>query len=92
MLYCSCTKNIVESSVSPTSLTDRGRDNLFMLKPVCLLCSYPHGASAQEEEDLCVFGVTIMSADFTTALEALQEAHSQAIGAPKVGLICDNVR
>ncbi|XP_060737044.1 peroxisomal ATPase PEX6 [Tachysurus vachellii] len=45
---------------------------------------YPHGASVQEEEDLCVFGVTITGADFTTALEALQEAHSQAIGAPKI--------
>ncbi|MCI4383561.1 hypothetical protein PGIGA_G00027780 [Pangasianodon gigas] len=45
---------------------------------------YPHGASAQEEVDLCVFGVTITGADFTTALEALQEAHSQAIGAPKI--------
>ncbi|XP_066504256.1 peroxisomal ATPase PEX6 [Hoplias malabaricus] len=45
---------------------------------------YPHGASAQEEEDLCVCGVTIVSADFTTALESLQEAHSQAIGAPKI--------
>lgn len=55
-----------------------------------VLCSYPHGASAQEEQDLCVFGVTIMGADFTLALEALQQAHSQAIGAPKVGLIQDN--
>ncbi|XP_017573348.1 peroxisome assembly factor 2 [Pygocentrus nattereri] len=45
---------------------------------------YPHGASAQEEEDLCVCGVTIMAADFTKALESLQEAHSQAIGAPKI--------
>ncbi|TSK53638.1 Peroxisome assembly factor 2 [Bagarius yarrelli] len=45
---------------------------------------YPHGASAQEEEDLCVFGVTITGADFTTALEALQEAHSRAIDAPKI--------
>lgn len=50
-----------------------------------LLSSYPLGASAQEEEDLCVLGVTIMGADFTSALETLQEAHSQAIGAPKVG-------
>uniref|UniRef100_A0AAR2LAX3 Peroxisomal ATPase PEX6 n=1 Tax=Pygocentrus nattereri TaxID=42514 RepID=A0AAR2LAX3_PYGNA len=49
-----------------------------------LLRSYPHGASAQEEEDLCVCGVTIMAADFTKALESLQEAHSQAIGAPKI--------
>ncbi|XP_053369652.1 peroxisomal ATPase PEX6 [Clarias gariepinus] len=45
---------------------------------------YPLGASAQEEEDLCVLGVTIMGADFTSALETLQEAHSQAIGAPKI--------
>lgn len=34
-----------------------------------------------------MFGVTIVSADFATALEDLQEAHSQAIGAPKVGFI-----
>ncbi|KAI4898283.1 hypothetical protein NFI96_024407, partial [Prochilodus magdalenae] len=45
---------------------------------------YPHGASAQEEQDLCVCGVTVTAADFTTALESLQEAHSQAIGAPKI--------
>lgn len=32
-------------------------------------------------------GVTVMAADFTTALESLQEAHSQDIGAPKVGLL-----
>lgn len=56
---------------------------------VWLLFSYANGASAQEEENLCVFGVTIMAADFSTALEALQEAHSQAIGAPKVGFILD---
>ncbi|XP_062868696.1 peroxisomal ATPase PEX6 [Trichomycterus rosablanca] len=45
---------------------------------------YPHGASVQEEDDLCVCGVTITAVDFTTALETLQEAHSQAIGAPKI--------
>lgn len=48
------------------------------------MCSYPHGASVQDEDDLCVCGVTIMPEDFTTSLETLQEAHSQAIGAPKV--------
>ncbi|KAI4872810.1 hypothetical protein NFI96_016140, partial [Prochilodus magdalenae] len=51
---------------------------------VSSLGSYPHGASAQEEQDLCVCGVTVTAADFTTALESLQDAHSQAIGAPKI--------
>uniref|UniRef100_W5KB56 Peroxisomal ATPase PEX6 n=1 Tax=Astyanax mexicanus TaxID=7994 RepID=W5KB56_ASTMX len=45
---------------------------------------YPQGGSAQSEMDLCDCGVTIMSADFTAALDSLQEAHSQAIGAPKI--------
>ncbi|KAI5614724.1 peroxisome biogenesis factor 6 isoform X1 [Silurus asotus] len=45
---------------------------------------YPHKAGAKEEQDLCVFGVTIIGDDFSTALEDLQEAHSKAIGAPKI--------
>lgn len=45
---------------------------------------YPEGASEQEEEDLCACGVTISSQDFSEALENLQDAHSQAIGAPKI--------
>ncbi|XP_067254582.1 peroxisomal ATPase PEX6 [Chanodichthys erythropterus] len=45
---------------------------------------FPDAASEQEEEDLCVSGVSITSEDFSTALDVLQEAHSQAIGAPKI--------
>ncbi|XP_076879465.1 peroxisomal ATPase PEX6 [Brachyhypopomus gauderio] len=45
---------------------------------------YPHGASVQEEEDMCVCGVTITASDFTTALDTLQKAHSKAIGAPEI--------
>uniref|UniRef100_A0A673Z4G9 Peroxisomal ATPase PEX6 n=1 Tax=Salmo trutta TaxID=8032 RepID=A0A673Z4G9_SALTR len=45
---------------------------------------FPEGASVQEEEDLCACGVTVLSQDFTNALETLQDAHSQAIGAPKI--------
>ncbi|XP_043079462.1 peroxisome assembly factor 2 [Puntigrus tetrazona] len=45
---------------------------------------FPESASEQEEEDLCVSGVSVTSEDFNTALDILQEAHSQAIGAPKI--------
>uniref|UniRef100_A0A8C8JDA0 Peroxisomal ATPase PEX6 n=1 Tax=Oncorhynchus tshawytscha TaxID=74940 RepID=A0A8C8JDA0_ONCTS len=45
---------------------------------------FPEGASVQEEEDLCACGVTVLAQDFTNALETLQDAHSQAIGAPKI--------
>ncbi|XP_016112261.1 peroxisome assembly factor 2 [Sinocyclocheilus grahami] len=45
---------------------------------------FPEAASEQEEEDLCVSGVSVTSEDFSAALDALQEAHSQAIGAPKI--------
>ncbi|KAL4612846.1 peroxisome biogenesis factor 6 [Arapaima gigas] len=45
---------------------------------------FPAGMSLQEEQDLCVSGVSILSSDFASALEMLQTAHSQAIGAPKI--------
>ncbi|KAL1250824.1 hypothetical protein QQF64_018620 [Cirrhinus molitorella] len=45
---------------------------------------FPEAASEQDEEDLCVSGVSVTSEDFSTALDVLQEAHSQAIGAPKI--------
>lgn len=51
-----------------------------------LVYSFPEAASEQEEEDLCVSGVSVTSKDFSMALDVLQEAHSQAIGAPKVQL------
>ncbi len=52
------------------------------------MCSFPEAASDQEEEDLCISGVSVTSEDFSVALNVLQEAHSQAIGAPKVQLPC----
>ncbi|XP_067272420.1 peroxisomal ATPase PEX6 [Pseudorasbora parva] len=45
---------------------------------------FPEAASEQEEQDLCVSGVSVTSEDFSTALDVLQEAHSHAIGAPKI--------
>ncbi|XP_030627422.1 peroxisome assembly factor 2 [Chanos chanos] len=45
---------------------------------------FPDGVGIQEEEDLCASGVTITAEDFTRAMDTLQEAHSQAIGAPKI--------
>ncbi|KAM3623054.1 uncharacterized protein V6R79_006294 [Siganus canaliculatus] len=43
-----------------------------------------HTCGGRQEEDLCSSGVTIMNQDFTSALEALQDAQSTAIGAPKI--------
>ncbi|XP_039513124.1 peroxisome assembly factor 2 isoform X2 [Pimephales promelas] len=45
---------------------------------------FPEAASDQDEEDLCVSGVSVSSEDFSSALDVLQEAHSHAIGAPKI--------
>ncbi|XP_067115756.1 peroxisomal ATPase PEX6 isoform X1 [Osmerus mordax] len=49
-----------------------------------LTSCFPEGARVENEEDLCACGVTILSQDFTRALETLQDAHSLAIGAPKI--------
>uniref|UniRef100_UPI003AB0FB17 peroxisomal ATPase PEX6 n=1 Tax=Centroberyx gerrardi TaxID=166262 RepID=UPI003AB0FB17 len=38
----------------------------------------------RQEEDLCSSGVMILNQDFSSALETLQDAQSQAIGAPKI--------
>uniref|UniRef100_A0A673ZLE7 Peroxisomal ATPase PEX6 n=1 Tax=Salmo trutta TaxID=8032 RepID=A0A673ZLE7_SALTR len=46
------------------------------------------GPQYTEEEDLCACEVTILVQDFTNALETLQDAHSQAIGAPKISSVC----
>ncbi|XP_072239619.1 peroxisomal ATPase PEX6 isoform X2 [Leuresthes tenuis] len=43
-----------------------------------------HNFGSWWEEDLCYSGVTILSQDFSSALENLQEAQSKAIGAPKI--------
>ncbi|XP_016308530.1 peroxisome assembly factor 2-like [Sinocyclocheilus anshuiensis] len=45
---------------------------------------FSEATSEQEEEDLCVSGMSVTSEDFSVALDILQEAHSQAIGAPQV--------
>ncbi|KAM6972481.1 peroxisomal ATPase PEX6 [Aplochiton taeniatus] len=47
---------------------------------------FPAGVSVepQQEEDVCASGPTILTQDFTVAMETLQDAHSQAIGAPKI--------
>ncbi|KAK7127235.1 hypothetical protein R3I94_018425 [Phoxinus phoxinus] len=45
---------------------------------------FPEAASEQDEEDLCVSGVSVSAEDFSSALDVLQEAHSHAIGAPKI--------
>ncbi|KAM4603837.1 peroxisomal ATPase PEX6 [Polymixia lowei] len=42
------------------------------------------GPGAQQEEELCVSGVSILNQDITLALENLQEAQAHAIGAPKI--------
>ena len=49
------------------------------------------GLSPQEEEDLVTAGVTVTQTDFEMALDNLQSAHSDSIGAPKVGLIAITV-
>lgn len=41
--------------------------------------------SWEEETDLCLAGFSIRQQDFEAALDQLQAAHSDAIGAPKVG-------
>ncbi|XP_036406208.1 peroxisome assembly factor 2 [Megalops cyprinoides] len=45
---------------------------------------FPGGASPQDERDLRASGVSILAEDFASAVEQLQKAHSQAIGAPKI--------
>ncbi|XP_044632636.1 peroxisome biogenesis factor 6 isoform X2 [Equus asinus] len=42
------------------------------------------GWSEEDEGELCAAGFPLLAEDFGQALEQLQEAHSQAIGAPKI--------
>ncbi|XP_004710828.1 peroxisome biogenesis factor 6 isoform X1 [Echinops telfairi] len=42
------------------------------------------GWSEEDEGDLCAAGFPLLAEDFRQALEQLQEAHSQAVGAPKI--------
>ncbi|XP_052769801.1 peroxisomal ATPase PEX6-like [Mya arenaria] len=51
---------------------------------VRLCCSGKKRPTLQEEEDLLAAGVIVQQADFHTALDQLQAAHSDAIGAPKI--------
>ncbi|XP_004590432.2 peroxisome biogenesis factor 6 [Ochotona princeps] len=44
----------------------------------------PGGLSEEDEEELCAAGFPILAEDFGQALERLQAAHSQAVGAPKI--------
>ncbi|XP_040839327.1 peroxisome biogenesis factor 6 isoform X2 [Ochotona curzoniae] len=44
----------------------------------------PGGLSEEDEEELCAAGFPIVAEDFGQALEQLQAAHSQAVGAPKI--------
>ncbi|XP_060018913.1 peroxisome biogenesis factor 6 isoform X5 [Lagenorhynchus albirostris] len=41
------------------------------------------GLSAEDEGELCAAGFPLLAEDFGQALEQLQSAHSQAVGAPK---------
>ncbi|XP_007458290.1 PREDICTED: peroxisome assembly factor 2 isoform X2 [Lipotes vexillifer] len=45
------------------------------------------GLSAEDEGELCAAGFPLLAEDFGQALEQLQSAHSQAIGAPKIPLV-----
>lgn len=48
------------------------------------LYSLAGGLSEEDEGELCAAGFPLLAEDFGQALEQLQTAHSQAIGAPKV--------
>ncbi|XP_033279878.1 peroxisome biogenesis factor 6 [Orcinus orca] len=45
------------------------------------------GLSAEDEGELCAAGFPLLAEDFGQALEQLQSAHSQAVGAPKIPLV-----
>lgn len=47
-------------------------------------CSLAGSLSEEDEGELCAAGFPLLAEDFGQALEQLQTAHSQAIGAPKV--------
>lgn len=46
--------------------------------------SFLGGLSDEEERDFCAAGFPLLAEDFSIALDKLHDAHSQAIGAPKV--------
>lgn len=59
-----------------------------MLSDSGLICtsltSFPGGLSKEEEHDFCAAGFPLLAEDFSIALDKLHDAHSQAVGAPKV--------
>lgn len=48
------------------------------------LTSFPGGLSEEVERDFCTAGFPVLEEDFSAALDQLHDAHSQAVGAPKV--------
>lgn len=46
--------------------------------------SFPGGSSEEEEHDFCAAGFPLLAEDFSVALDKLHDAHSRAVGAPKV--------
>ncbi|XP_028580738.2 peroxisome biogenesis factor 6 [Podarcis muralis] len=46
--------------------------------------SFLGGLSEEEEHDFCAAGFPLLAEDFGVALDKLHDAHSQAIGAPKI--------
>ncbi|XP_062429439.1 peroxisome biogenesis factor 6 [Rhea pennata] len=46
--------------------------------------SFPGGLSEEVERDFCTAGFPMLEEDFSVALDQLHDAHSQAVGAPKI--------
>ncbi|XP_068009698.1 peroxisome biogenesis factor 6 isoform X2 [Melanerpes formicivorus] len=46
--------------------------------------SFPGGLSEEVERDFCTAGFPVLEEDFSAALDQLHDAHSQAVGAPKI--------
>uniref|UniRef100_A0A663F990 Peroxisomal ATPase PEX6 n=1 Tax=Aquila chrysaetos chrysaetos TaxID=223781 RepID=A0A663F990_AQUCH len=46
--------------------------------------SFPGGLSEEVERDFCTAGFPVLEEDFSVALDQLHDAHSQAVGAPKI--------
>ncbi|KAM9272899.1 peroxisome biogenesis factor 6 [Cariama cristata] len=46
--------------------------------------SFPSGLSEEMERDFCTAGFPVLEEDFAVALDQLHDAHSQAVGAPKI--------
>ncbi|NXL53313.1 PEX6 factor, partial [Podilymbus podiceps] len=46
--------------------------------------SFPGGLNEEAERDFCTAGFPVLEEDFSIALDQLHDAHSQAVGAPKI--------